>query len=68
MDGSRAPRSESSNGRPQPSRRLTPTVAANSDHVKHEVCAQDKRIISSVVSSPPGPGASAWQQIPCDIM
>ena len=43
------------------------TCAAD-NHVKHEVCAQDKRIISSVVSSPPGPGASAWQQIPCDIM
>lgn len=43
------------------------------DHTKHEVCAQDKTIISAVASPVPGeggwtPGSIHWEQLPCDIM
>lgn len=38
------------------------------NHTKHEVCAQDKSIISAAMKGNFAPGSDAWQKIPCDIM
>ena len=42
------------------------------DHIHHEVCHKDKRIIRSVMEATQGPGwkpgDAAWQAIPCDIL
>ena len=46
------------------------TTADN--HTKHEVCAQDKTIISSAIAGwrqgPWAPGDPRWETIPCDII
>ena len=38
------------------------------NHTKHEVCAQDKTIISASMKGDFAPGSDAWQKIPCDII
>ena len=43
------------------------TTASN--HTKHEVCDRDKAIIETVMSAGGyAPAASAWDDIPCDII
>eukprot|EP00935_MAST-01C_sp_MAST-1C-sp1_P000801 g801.t1 len=42
------------------------TTADN--HVKHEVCAQDKTIIAAAMAGAFAPGGSRWEQLPCDII
>ncbi len=43
------------------------TSTAN-DHTKHEVCAQDKTIISAAVAGDFPPSSSSWEKLPCDIL
>ena len=43
------------------------TSTAN-NHSKHEVCAQDKTIISKALAGSFAPGDARWQQIECDIL
>jgi hypothetical protein len=38
------------------------------DHTKHEVCAQDKRLIQQGIQGSFPPGDSRWQSLECDIM
>ena len=43
------------------------TVAAD-NHSKHEVCAQDKTIITAALAGKGTPGSAGWDTLPCDIM
>ena len=43
-------------------------TSAADNHSKHEVCAQDKTIIAAAMAGRWQPGASNWEEIPCDIM
>ena len=43
------------------------TSTAN-NHTKHEVCAQDKTLISKALAGDLAPGAAGWQTLECDIL
>jgi hypothetical protein len=43
------------------------TVAAD-NHSKHEVCDQDKTIITAALAGRFKPNSPEWQRLPCDIM
>ena len=43
------------------------TSTAN-NHTKHEVCAQDKTLISRALAGDFAPGDARWQQLECDIL
>jgi hypothetical protein len=44
-----------------------PTAAAD-NHSKHEVCDQDKAIISASLAGHFKPGAAGWDALPCDML
>lgn len=50
----------------QPEHGWFTTTADN--HTKHEVCAQDKTIITAAMSGVYPPGDDHWQSLPCDML
>ena len=43
-------------------------TAVADNHTKHEVCAQDKTLITAALRANLAPGAAGWQRLPCDII
>lgn len=43
-------------------------TVVSTDHVVHEVCAQDKIVIRSVLARATRPGSGLWDALPCDIL
>ena len=43
------------------------TVVAD-NHTHHEVCPQDKHLITAALVGPFRPGSAQWEQLPCDIL
>ena len=43
-------------------------TATADNHSKHEVCDQDKAIITAALAGDFKPGAAGWENLPCDIL
>jgi hypothetical protein len=43
-------------------------VQTADNHSKHEVCAQDKTIITAALAGKLAPASPGWESLPCDIM